>query len=193
MNIDDPIATVEQWFEEEAEKSAQPFIKMGTLATVSSEGKPSVRMVEIPFINAKGLSFFTHSNSQKAQDLSDNHHAALHIWLPATRRQISINGEVTLLLASEAERSWQRLPRSMQLSFMASNHAGPMTTPNLLERRLQELDKKTGSCVAMPDEFLGYCLAPNTIAFYILKHPDFAEKVVASQVGDQWNIEYMQP
>ncbi len=61
-----PVGQINQWFKAEKEKGMGGFHKFATLATVSSDGHPHTRMIEIVGLNKnKGALFFTHKNTEK--------------------------------------------------------------------------------------------------------------------------------
>src|SRR5437867_214357 len=82
----DPVVQFLAWYEE-AETEAV------ALATASAEGGPSVRMVLLKGVDARGFAFFTNYHSAKARDLAVNPRAALcFLWPPD--RQVRVSGQV---------------------------------------------------------------------------------------------------
>ena len=189
-----PIEKVNQWFKEEKEKSAGSFHKFATLATVSSDGRPHTRMIEIVGLNRnKGVLFFTHKNTGKAQHLSHNPHTALNVWLPNTLRQISMEGEVMQIPTVDAEKSWRRMPRFMKITFMASDHGGEIESNDVLNVRKENLEKLYPNEIPMPDAFIGYHVMPKTVVFYEIQPRNFPIKHVAHLDQDTWTICQVEP
>ncbi len=73
-----------------------------TLATASTDGKPSARIVLLKSVDARGFTFFTNYQSRKGQDLEENPRAALICYWEALGRQVRI------------EVWWKRFPRRDQ-------------------------------------------------------------------------------
>jgi len=189
-----PTVRVNQWFKQEKEKSVGSMHKFATLATLSPDGRPHTRMIEIVGLSReKGALFFTHKNTEKAQHLSQSPYAALNIWLPNTLRQISIDGAVTQIPATEAERAWKRMPRFMKVTFMASDHTGELESIELLNERREKLEKLYPKEIPMPDAFIGYRLMPNRVIFYEIQPRNFPIKHVAHLDQNEWTISQVEP
>ncbi|MCB1085378.1 MAG: pyridoxamine 5'-phosphate oxidase family protein [Chlamydiia bacterium] len=173
----DPITQVKQWCKEEKERTEGRFFKFASLATVSPTGTPHIRMIEIVhFHKEKGALFFTHQNTRKVADITHTPLAALNLWLPKTHRQLILEGSVEKIENLEAEKSWNRMPRYMKLSFLASHHAGALDSIAVLEERKEALKKTYPKEIPCPQEFVGYRLVPNQITFYEVCPRFFPEK-----------------
>lgn len=182
-----PITKVNEWCKEEKGQTEGRYFNLATLATVSPDGIPHVRIVEIAhFHKEKGALFFTHKSSNKVAHLNFNPHAALNLWLPKTHRQISIEGTTVEIPRNEREKSWNRIPRFMKLTFIASNHTGELESEEILQNRKEKLEKDFPKEIPMPDTFIGYRLVPNNIIFFALNHRSFAHKEVATLEKDNW-------
>src|SRR5688572_6285638 len=72
----DPLSQFKVWLKEAIESNVSEPNTM-VLATVSSEGKPSARVVLLKDINEKGLTFYTNYNSRKAREIANNPNAAM--------------------------------------------------------------------------------------------------------------------
>lgn len=189
-----PVKKVNQWFKEEKERTNGGFHKFATLATVSSDGHPHTRMIEIVGLSKeKGALFFTHKNTQKVAHLDHSPVAALNIWLPQTLRQVSIDGEVVQVSKSEAEKSWKQMPRFMKITFMASDHKGEIESNDVLQERKKELEKLYPQEIPMPDSFVGYRIRPKTMIFYEIKPRNFPTKHVAHLESENWTICQVEP
>ena len=99
----DPHVQFDAWFAEAiAGGIADP--EQMALATATTEGAPSVRMVLLKDHDARGFVFYTNRTSRKGAELKANARAAgvLH-WKPL-ERQIRLEGPVELLSAEESVR-----------------------------------------------------------------------------------------
>ncbi|MEI6060433.1 MAG: pyridoxamine 5'-phosphate oxidase family protein, partial [Bacteroidota bacterium] len=91
-----PIEPV-HWFREwlsEAMESGEPEPTAMTLSTVSSEWRPSARVVLLKSFDEKQFVFFTNYLSRKGVQIGRNHFAALTFFWPLTERQVRIEGIV---------------------------------------------------------------------------------------------------
>ena len=74
------------------------------LATATSEGAPSVRMVLLKGVDERGLVFYSHYTSRKGRELEANPQAALLFHWSPLGRQVRVEGRV--------EHVWQRMSRT---------------------------------------------------------------------------------
>lgn len=182
-----PIITINQWCKEEKGLTEGRYFTFGTLASVSSSGRPHTRMIEVShFDKDKGVLFFTHKNTRKVSDFQFNPYASLNLWLPKTHRQITLEGKVEEISIIEAEKSWNRLPRFMKLSFLASNHTGKLESDEILEKRKGALKEAFPKEIPMPPTFIGYRLIPLEVIFFQLNHRSFPKKEIATLEDRGW-------
>lgn len=189
-----PITRVNQWFNEEKELTEGRFFTFGTLASVSSNGRPHSRTIEIShFDKEKGALFFTHKQTQKVEDFLYNPYASLTVWLPKTHRQLIIEGKVEEISRGEAEKSWKKMPRFMKLSFLTSNHQGKLESEEILEKRKKTLEKDLPKEIPIPETFIGYRLKPDQIIFYQVNFRSFPKKEAATLEKDDWVTALLEP
>lgn len=188
-----PTEAMVEWLSQEKELSKSPHLS-GNLATVTLENKPSSRMVNVFWSEQGDLLFYTHSNTQKVSHLARNPNANMNIWLPSTRKQVTVDGEIEPIAASELESNWKKMPRWMQLRFMSSDHHSKVTDhKKSMKQTLADNEKKYPGDIPRPETFIGYKIIPNQITFYEIKMPDFAEKHVARKQAQQWIVAEYQP
>jgi len=72
-----PIELFEEWFEE-AKKSEINDPNAMNLATISSDSRPSSRIVLLKSYDDKGFVFYTNSNSKKGRAIKNNDSVALN-------------------------------------------------------------------------------------------------------------------
>ncbi len=189
-----PMQKVDQWFEEEKEKTEKGFHKFATLATVAPNQQPSTRMIELTSVSEEsGCHFFTHRATQKVEHFSQNPRAALNIWLPMTLRQISLTGTVAEISQNEAEAAWKRMPRFMKITFLASDHKGSIESHIELHVKKAQLEAELKSDIPMPEAFVGYRFTPDNVTFYAIQHQDFPVKEVVAFADDGWTSSLKQP
>lgn len=189
-----PISKVNLWCREEKELTEGRYFTFGTLASVSSAGRPHTRMIEVShFDQEKGALFFTHKHTQKVEDYLFNPYASLTVWLPKTHRQLIIDGKVEEISRNEAEKSWKKMPRFMKLSFLASNHKGKLESEEVLQKRKETLEKDFPNEIPIPETFIGYRLKPDQITFYQINFRSFPKKEVAILEEKDWVTALLEP
>lgn len=189
----DPIDRINHWFNLEKHANHGHFHRLVCLCTATEDNLPKGRMIEIVSLDAAGALFFTHINTQKYKDLAHNPHAAMNAWLPETHRQFTIEGTVAQISDEQAALSWKRMPRRMQLTFMASDHESAIENYDALRARYEELDAQFPGEIPMPPVFVGYLLTPQEITFFEIRKGDFPLKRVATMSEEGWTETLMQP
>src|SRR6516225_6534848 len=82
----DPFRQFRVWFAEaEAARIYQPDAM--TLATATTDGRPSARLVLLRGVDDRGFTFFTNYDSRKARELDANPFAALVFFWHELERQ----------------------------------------------------------------------------------------------------------
>ncbi len=109
MTASDPITLFAEWLSEaEAHGIVQPDAM--TLATASTEGRPSARMVLLRGVDQQGFRFYTNRHSRKADELRANPHAALLLHWQPLGRQVRIEGQVAPLPDADSDRYFASRP-----------------------------------------------------------------------------------
>lgn len=83
-----------------------------SLATATSEGTPSARMLILKGLDADGWHFASAKTSRKGQELSANPQAAMNFSWLELGRQVRLAGTVVELSEQESARDWQERPQS---------------------------------------------------------------------------------
>jgi pyridoxamine 5'-phosphate oxidase len=138
-----------------------------TLASVGSDGQPSARMVLLKEYDARGLVFYTNSQSHKGNQLAQCSKAALLFHWKSLRRQVRFEGEVSLVAASEADAYFASRPRLAQIGAWASAQSRLLGSRTELEQAVAEVTARyDGAVIPRPPHWLGYRLAPHRIEFW---------------------------
>ncbi|MEM7174602.1 MAG: pyridoxamine 5'-phosphate oxidase family protein [Chlamydiota bacterium] len=190
-----PITKISRWFNKEKERTEGRFHRFATLATVSAAGKPYTRMIELVKVSKKnGLVFFTHKNSVKVQHFSLNSNAALNIYLPKTKRQVSLTGIVSAVSLDETEKAWKRMPRFLKLTHMLSEQKRDPTSIEILEQRKKQIAKRYHKVdIPMPSTFVGYLFEPEEVIFLEIRAPKVSVKELAQIDKDEWVCSIVDP
>lgn len=139
-----------------------------TLATLGLDGSPNARTVLLKGIDARGLSFFTNYESNKAQELAAHPRAAMCFAWVTRQRQAIVRGTVTKLPRADAESYFAVRPYGHGIGAWASKQSSVIPDRAWLEARADELKQKypEGTPVPCPDNWGGYALLPDVIEFW---------------------------
>src|ERR671938_64551 len=108
--VDDPLSLFEGWLEEARAELGYDAEAMA-LATATSDGAPSVRMVLLKGVDERGLVFFSNYSSRKGAELAENPRAALLFHWQPLGRQVRVEGPVERVTGAESEAYFRSRPR----------------------------------------------------------------------------------
>tara|TARA_B100001175_G_scaffold289520_1_gene273331 strand:- start:95 stop:700 length:606 start_codon:yes stop_codon:yes gene_type:complete len=161
-----PIELFQEWFEE-AKKSEINDPNAMNLATISSDGKPSSRIVLLKSYDDKGFVFYTNSNSKKGRAIQNNDSVALNFHWKTLQRQIRIEGNVSQISNSEADEYYNSRPLGSRIGAWASLQSEELDDRSTLTKRVEEFEKKfSDNYVPRPLHWNGYLVTPVLIEFW---------------------------
>tara|TARA_B110000503_G_scaffold143534_1_gene245639 strand:+ start:4824 stop:5468 length:645 start_codon:yes stop_codon:yes gene_type:complete len=164
------------------------------LATASSLGMPSVRMVLMKSYNNNGLVWYTDSRSYKGQDIALNPQASvLFYWLPL-ERQVRISGTVSMVPEATSDDYFDSRPRGSQLSAAATPQSQVVSGLADLEQRVTLLDEHTQTTgIKRPQAWVGFCLKPTQFEFWQGRPSRLHDRFRYQQEGEAWSIDRLAP
>jgi pyridoxamine 5'-phosphate oxidase len=189
---DDPLRLFEEWFEEA--RAAVEVPEVMTLATATTDGAPSARMVLLKGADADGFVFYTGYGSRKAAELAENPRAALVFYWRPLGRQIRVEGHVDRVPEEESAAYFATRPRGSQLAAWASAQSSPLASRDELERRYEDLAREyEGRDVPLPPHWGGYRLRPETIEFWQHRENRLHERVRYTRAREGWRRTLLDP
>ena len=135
----DPMTQLSLWLEV-ARGAGEPMPEAMAVATATTEGRPSSRMVLLRGIDQRGLVFYTDQESGKGQELKANPFAAaLFHWFKPVHRQVRVTGAVEVTDASLSDAYWQSRPPGSRRSAVASHQSQVIASRSVLEEEVAKL------------------------------------------------------
>lgn len=190
---DNPFEQFEKWFIQ-ADKAGIQDASAMSLATVSAQGKPSLRTVLLKTFDEKGFVFFTNYSSQKSQEIGENANVALLFPWTDLERQIEITGIAEKVSTAESLKYFLSRPKGSQLGAWASNQSRSIPSRSLLVSQLEKMREKFHSGeIPLPDFWGGYRVVPEKIEFWQGGAARIHDRFEYQRVGDAWSIERLQP
>lgn len=181
---DDPIALFDAWYAE-AKASEPNDPNAMALATADAAGRPSVRMVLLKGHGADGFVFYTNREGRKAADLAANMQAGLLFHWKSLRRQVRVEGPVTLASDAESDAYFASRGRDSQLGAWASEQSRPLDDRATFEARVAEVTARfAGGAVPRPPFWGGYRVKPERIEFWQDRAHRLHERRLFTHVGE---------
>lgn len=142
----DPMPLLARWLEEARRAKDQPNPDAMILATASSSGAPSARVVLCKAIEVESASmvFFTNYTSRKATEIEANPRIACVFHWDHAGRQARIEGRVERIAAAESDAYFRSRPLLSRLSAWASEQGRPLERRGELVDRVRAVMKRFG-------------------------------------------------
>ena len=189
-----PIVLFKKWFVV-AEKSEINDPNALSLATASSDGKPSVRMVLLKGVSENGFIFYTNFNSKKGKDLKSNPIASMCFHWKSLRRQIRISGKVNVVENKEADDYFNSRAYGSRIGAWASSQSQVMKNRDDFLIKIKEYEKKypDQKNVPRPPHWSGWRLIPNEIEFWLEIKNRVHQRLNYKKEKDIWTKEVLYP
>ena len=164
--VTDPFDQFNNWF---AKANSHPEIKLPNafcLATSSSNGIPSTRMVLMREFSKEGLLFSSSTESKKGKDLKENPNAAGNFfWLPLFQ-QVRVEGKVEIVYEL-SDKLWDTSDPELKLSICLFTQGEEIGTRQaFLKRREEAKAKFMDKPIPKPVDYVAYRLKPTLFEFY---------------------------
>lgn len=189
----DPIDLFKEWLEE-ARKAEPNDPGAMALATVSGDGKPSVRMVLLKGVDKEGFRFYTNMESRKAHELEQTGKAALCFHWKSLLRQVRVEGRVEQVAAPLVEAYFRTRHYLSRLGAWASAQSRPLTSRGELEGRMAEMEKKFGTeNIPCPPHWGGFIVVPEKIEFWQQGEARLHDRFLFTRADGEWNLTRLNP
>ena len=189
-----PIVLFKKWFAV-AEKSEINDPNALSLATSSSDGMPSVRMVLLKGLSEKGFVFYTNFNSKKGSDLKKNPKASMCFHWKSLRRQIRISGKTVVIENKEADEYYNSRAYGSRIGAWASSQSQTMNNRNEFINKIKEFEKKypDQKNVPRPPHWSGWRVEPDNIEFWLEIKNRIHERLNYRKENGEWLREILYP
>jgi pyridoxamine 5'-phosphate oxidase len=188
----DPLELFGQWLNE-AEASEPNDANAAALATSTSNGNPSVRMVLVKRADERGFCFFTNAESEKGIQLQANPRAALCFHWKSLRRQVRVEGRVTEMAAVDVDEYFHSRPRNSQIGAAVSRQSRPVASREELEFQFRKFAEEHPGEVPRPPYWRGYCVQAEQIEFWISGENRLHNRYLFTRDAGAWKKTLLYP
>ena len=166
-----------------------------TLATASSDGLPSARIVLLKGFDDDGFVFFTNYNSFKGIQLQENPRACLVFFWKELERQVRVMGIIEMLTDTENDEYFNSRPEGSRLSAIASPQSQVVDNREWLESQVDQLTEQlSGKTIARPEHWGGYRVRPAIIEFWQGRSNRLHDRLQYTLTEEgTWKIERLAP
>lgn len=171
---EDPMHWAEAWLSAATEQAVQPNPNAMTLATATTTGKASSRIVLCKsFVADPGyLVFYSNYESRKGREIAANSWVSTLFHWDRLGRQIRLDGIAVHSPAAESNDYFASRNRGSQLGAWGSDQSRPIESRDALEQQLAERQAKlfadgAQSEVPRPPHWGGFRIWPSEIELWI--------------------------
>jgi len=189
-----PFNQFRTWFSKAEE--AQPYEPNAmAIATATSDGRPSVRMVLLKGFDENGLCFFTNYESRKGQEIEQNPYVAVVFYWDLLQRQIRVEGALEKLSHGESKEYFRSRPRNAQIGALASQQSAIIPDRSVIETRVEKLTEEfEGQDIPLPPYWGGYRITPLVFEFWQGRKSRLHDRIRYTLQEDRsWLIERLSP
>ena len=189
-----PIQQFAKWWDE-AIASAIDEVNAMTLATASSDGVPSARIVLLKGFDEKGFTFFTNYDSFKGQQVAENPKACLVFFWKELERQIRITGLIEKVPVEDSNTYFHSRPVDSQVGAIASPQSQVIENREWLDNHYKDVEKElNGTIIQRPRHWGGYIVKPVIIEFWQGRPSRLHDRLQYTlQENGEWKIERLAP
>lgn len=188
-----PVEQFERWFRQAVEAKV-PEPNAVSIATVDSNGMPSLRTVLVKYFDEQGFVFFTNYESKKAQEIKGNNQVAIMFpWL-TLERQVIVRGRVEKISKTESLKYFLSRPKDSQLGAWVSQQSSVISSRSLLEGKLAEIKRKfMAGAIPLPSFWGGFRVVPETVEFWQGGAGRLHDRFLYQKVDNNWTIDRLAP
>jgi pyridoxamine 5'-phosphate oxidase len=190
----DPIRQFEAWLQT-AQSAGLPEPTAMTLATATSAGKPSARMVLLKGVDSRGFVFFTNYESRKGREIASNPRAALVFFWAPLGRQVRVTGRVSKVSAVESDAYFTSRPLGSRFGASISRQSSVIESRDVIEKQFAKIAAEYPAGDPLRPKFWGgFRVRPDEIEFWQSVENRLHDRLRYRRLRDgSWKMERLSP
>jgi pyridoxamine 5'-phosphate oxidase len=190
----DPLSFFNKWLSE-AISAGVPEPTAMVLSTISSDNKPSSRVVLLKSCEEGRFIFFTNYHSAKGKQLESNPNASVLFFWKELERQIRIEGSTVKLSEETSDEYFNSRPAESRLGAIISPQSQVIESREAIEKlyesKIYLLDNQKD--LVRPQHWGGYALIPESIEFWQGRASRLHDRIRFRKADNLWIRERLAP
>lgn len=189
-----PLKQFAKWWQQAVDAKIEEVNAM-TLATASSDGLPSARIVLLKGATEEGFIFFTNYDSFKGRQLAENPRACLVFFWKELERQVRITGLVEKVSVAESDEYFYSRPVGSQIGAIASPQSQIVENRDWLDEQFKSMKSASKKIkIERPLHWGGYRVKPVIIEFWQGRPSRLHDRLQYTlEENRNWKIERLAP
>ncbi|MEY4713200.1 MAG: hypothetical protein RIS88_2650 [Pseudomonadota bacterium] len=188
----DPRRQFEQWLDE-AIAAQVPEPNAMTLATVSSNLRPSTRVVLIKGCDEHGIVWYTNYESRKGRELAGNPYAALQFHWVELERVARIEGRVEKVSDAQSDAYFNSRPLDSRIGAWASPQSEVIAGRSVLVANAAKYGAQFLLQPPRPPHWGGYRLVPDRWEFWQGRKSRLHDRLCYTPEAGGWKRQRLAP
>jgi pyridoxamine 5'-phosphate oxidase len=178
---------------DEAIESKIPEPNAMTLATVSSDLRPSTRVVLVKGFGPEGIVWYTNYESRKGRELAGNPFASLQFHWVELERVVRIEGLVEKINPTDSDTYFNSRPLDSRIGAWASPQSQVITSRTYLMTQAAKFAARFLLNPPRPPHWGGYILKPDRWEFWQGRQNRLHDRLQYTKSNDNWVRERLAP
>ena len=191
-SLADPLQQFDHWLHEAVNAQVNEPNAM-TVATVSSDLRPSTRIVLIKGYDAQGIVWYTNYDSRKGRQLAGNPYAALQFHWVELERVVRIEGIVERVSDEESDQYFHSRPLDSRIGAWASPQSQVIAGRSVLVTNAARYGAQFLLKPPRPPHWGGYRLKPDQWEFWQGRKSRLHDRLRYRLDGGAWVRERLAP
>ena len=192
---ENPYDFFDDWYAQAQEKEMNDPGAM-CLATATSDGQPSARMVLLKGLDERGFVFYTNTESRKGQQIVSNNKAALCFHWKSLLKQVRIEGTIETISDEEADAYYNTRHRGSRIGAWASKQSQTLGSYQELKEFVENYESKfeDQENIPRPPYWKGFRINPDYFEFWIDGEYRLHQRYLYAPDGNGgWTIKMLYP
>lgn len=192
-SLREPFSLFEKWMEEAIEGKVNEPTAM-VLSSVSSDHRPSSRVVLLKLFTRDGFHFFTNYHSRKGQEISGNNQVSLLFFWPELEREVRIEGVAVRSPKEISDQYFSERPYDSQISAIISPQSQKVDDRQTLEKLWKAKSEAVrGEKLERPEGWGGYFVSPDRIEFWQGRPNRLHDRILFEKQAEGWVVSRLAP
>ncbi len=178
---------------DEAIESKIPEPNAMTLATVSSDLRPSTRVVLVKGFGPEGIVWYTNYESRKGRELAGNPFASLQFHWVELERVVRIEGLVEKINPTDSDTYFNSRPLDSRIGAWASPQSQVIPSRTYLMTQAAKFAARFLLTPPRPPHWGGYILKPDRWEFWQGRQNRLHDRLQYTKSNDNWVRERLAP